>query len=41
MQQPQPTLAAFADGVAIIAMAFISGAVVACAILSAFGGFTQ
>jgi len=40
MQHPPTRLATFADGLAIIAMAFISGAVVACAILSAFGGFT-
>jgi hypothetical protein len=40
MQPSPPYLATLADGVAIIAMAFISGAVMACAILFSFGGFT-
>jgi hypothetical protein len=39
MQQSPSYFATLADGLAVIACAFISGAVAACAIIAAFGGF--
>jgi hypothetical protein len=41
MQQSPPPLATFADGLAIIAMALICSAVVACGILFLVGGFSS
>ena len=38
MQQAPLNLATLADGLAVIACAFLSGAVMACAIIWAFGG---